>query len=87
MGSPNAFAYLASPTVVAYSAIVGKIDLEGNWDSSKAKYDVRINNKQKNSTRKINLIEGFPSIIQGNIVFCNSNNLNTDGIFPSEFTY
>ncbi len=37
MGSPNAFAYLASPAVVAASAIAGKIDYPWEWKTDKAK--------------------------------------------------
>jgi len=88
MGSPNAKAYLASPAVVASSAISGFVDFFGNIDSESEIIGNVIQNK-KTSKEKIavKIIEGFPKSIEGNIVFCHQNNLNTDGIYPGKYTY
>lgn len=89
MGSPNAQAYLASPAVVASSALAGYITYE--WES-----EVSVNNNigsitlnPKLSSEKINIqiINGFPSIIEGEMIFCYQDNLNTDGIYPGKYTY
>lgn len=88
MGSPNAKAYLASPAVVASSAISGFVDFFGNIDSESEIIGNVIQNK-KTSKEKIavKIIEGFPKSIEGNTVFCHQNNLNTDGIYPGKYTY
>ncbi|KID78649.1 homoaconitase, partial [Metarhizium brunneum ARSEF 3297] len=33
------------------------------------------------------VIPGFPERIEGEIVFCNGDNINTDGIYPGKYTY
>ena len=33
------------------------------------------------------IIEGFPETIEGELIFCHQDNLNTDGIFPGKYTY
>jgi homoaconitate hydratase len=38
-----------------------------------------------NSTVKI--IAGFPEKVQGELLFCHQDNLNTDGIYPGKYTY
>ena len=50
MGSPNAFAYLASPAVVAASAIAGKIDF--NWENGSKQIKAEIKTNKKSSTKK-----------------------------------
>ncbi len=52
MGSPSAFAYLASPAVVAASAIAGQIDYDWRkWKDKKIKAEIKIN--KKSSVKKI----------------------------------
>ncbi len=86
MGSPNAHAYLASPAVVAYSALKGKIDfnLSGNEE---IKAEIKTNKPKKNEPVKVKILDGFPDTISGDIIFCNQDNLNTDGIYPGKYTY
>lgn len=87
MGSPKADAYLASPAVVAASALAGYITFEGNFLNRKIVGEVKVNfSKQKNDTA-INIIPGFPKEISGEIIFCHQDNLNTDGIYPGKYTY
>jgi homoaconitate hydratase len=87
MGSPNAQAYLASPAVVASSAISGYISY--NWDEPKLKLlgEIKVNQKLNNRTAEVKIIEGFPKDLKGELIFCNQDNLNTDGIFPGKYTY
>jgi homoaconitate hydratase len=87
MGSPNAFAYLASPAVVAASAIAGYIDY--NWDNgSKAiKAEIKVNKKSSAKKSSVKILPEFPSVIEGNLLFCHQDNLNTDGIYPGKYTY
>lgn len=86
MGSPNAFAYLASPAVVAASAVAGKITTPygGNGDISAS---IKTNTKQKTEVKAVSIIEGFPKEIIGEVLFCHQDNLNTDGIYPGKYTY
>ncbi len=87
MGSPNAEAYLASPAVVAASAISGKIDYDFNNNEHKVKGTVKVNPKPDRTKEKVEIIEGFPTQIKGNVIFCPADNMNTDGIFPGKYTY
>jgi homoaconitate hydratase len=87
MGSPNAQAFLASPVVVASSAVAGKIFF--NWKDSDTKISAIINENKKKNERidKVNIIENFPESLSGNVIFCHQDNLNTDGIYPGKYTY
>lgn len=91
MGSPNAFAYLASPAVVASSAISGKIDFdcpdEGFHGSVKIKGEIKINKKSSDVKPVVKILPEFPAIIEGDLLFCHQDNLNTDGIYPGKYTY
>ncbi|MEG8947070.1 homoaconitase [Rosettibacter firmus] len=87
MGSPNAIAYLASPAVVAYSAISGYINYEWNEPRKNIIGEIKTNFKNDSDTSTIHIIEGFPRTISGELIFCPQNNLNTDGIYPGKYTY
>jgi homoaconitate hydratase len=87
MGSPNAEAYLASPAVVAASAVAGKIHF--NWGNGNKKIQAEININKKPAAKKSSLkvLSDFPSVIEGDLLFCHQDNLNTDGIYPGKYTY
>ncbi len=87
MGSPNAQAYLASPAVVAASAIAGKIYFKWKDSVTETSAIINVNKKTHGKTDKINIVEGFPKDIRGNVIFCHQDNLNTDGIYPGKYTY
>lgn len=126
MGSIDAKAYLASPEVVAASAISGKISgpgwyekpegwtgvVSGEGDGVKeedrmitadAAFQKVINqldgiieqaeetfgNEQTSeaSTASTEVYPGFPERVEGEIVFCDADNINTDGIYPGKYTY
>lgn len=87
MGSPTAEAYLASPAVVAYSAIQGKISFDFPFSSSELKGEIKSSPKVKTENSETEILEGFSEKIEGDLIFCNQNNLNTDGIYPGKYTY
>ncbi|KAI2641915.1 hypothetical protein GGS26DRAFT_28892 [Hypomontagnella submonticulosa] len=129
MGSTEAKAYLASPEVVAASALQGKIagpgwyqkpegvekviigEGNGNIEQDKAmsigdalekiiaQADSLISGAEQNvvgsETSESNdgeetltdILPGFPEKVEGEIVFCDADNINTDGIYPGKYTY
>lgn len=87
MGSRNAAAYLASPGVVAASAIRGFIDYPGDWPATETNGMMKEKMMPAEAESDIRIIPGFPESLQGEIVFCHQDNLNTDGIYPGKYTY
>lgn len=88
MGSPNAQAYLASPAVVASSAISGKIDYDWkNKDHREIKGSIKINEKKSEYKSSVKIIKGFKPVVEGELIFCHQDNMNTDGIYPGKYTY
>ncbi|HEX2865612.1 MAG TPA: homoaconitase [Ignavibacteriales bacterium] len=87
MGSPNAQAYLASPAVVASSALSGKITYSWTGVSSKLIGSIKESKETVDSESEVNIIKGFPEKITGEIIFCHQDNMNTDGIYPGKYTY
>ncbi len=86
MGSPEAKAYLASPAVVAYSALKGKIDFDFN-EAKEIKAEIKITPPKPKQNVQVKILKGFPEKLSGNIIFCYQDNLNTDGIYPGKYTY
>jgi len=87
MGSPESIAYLASPAVVAASAASGYIDYPMDFEGEQAKGEIEILKKASGEKRSVRVVEGFPSQITGDIIWCHQDNLNTDGIYPGKYTY
>lgn len=97
MGSKDAFAYLASPEVVAASAISGIICGPGNYTPTATSTEIvrsitsttssapPPSSATEESTTPI--LPGFPERISGELVFCDADNINTDGIYPGKYTY
>ena len=86
MGSASAQAYLASPAVVAYSALKGKIDFDLN-EAKQIKAEINITTPKKRESKKVKIINGFNESLAGDLIFCHQDNLNTDGIYPGKYTY
>lgn len=86
MGSKEAQAYLASPAVVAASAVEGHFAMPFEMETETIKADIKINKKTAQSSA-VTIVDGFPEAIEGDIVFCHLDNLNTDGIYPGKYTY
>ena len=92
MGSPNALAYLASPAVVAASAVEGKIVgpkhvVNVPIESSMLEYEHDDTKPVSSLVSELNILEGFPQFIEGEILFCDQDNMTTDGIYPGKYTY
>ncbi len=49
--------------------------------------EIIINQKSATEKSSVNIIQGFPTSMEGDLLFCPSDNLNTDGIYPGKYTY
>lgn len=129
MGSTEAKAYLASPEVVAASALSGKISGSGQYRTPKGwkgvefgkgdgikeedrmitadealdKITGQLNSRvanaeepydtnskpltQQDEERLVSTLPSFPERVVGEILFCDADNVNTDGIYPGSLTY
>ncbi len=87
MGSKNAEAYLASPAVVAASAVAGYITFDNLTDVSEISASVKTNDKAQTQQAEVDIIDGFPESVEGGLIFCLADNMNTDGIYPGKYTY
>jgi len=96
MGHPKAQAYLASPAVVAASAINGYISGPASLDPDalppvKAPtFSISGTSNTSSSspgTSTEPLFPGFPETFRGPLLFAPQDNLNTDGIYPGKYTY
>ena len=88
MGSPNAQAYLASPAVVAASAVAGKITSPFEVEEQTPERSIVVPESKPvaaASTSTVDILDGFPETIEGEIIIVDADNLNTDGIYPGSF--
>jgi homoaconitate hydratase len=87
MGDRDSFVYLASPAVVAASALAGFISAPTNFCERAAGTATRRPEKKARPAGSVQIMEGFPSSVSGRILFIDKDNLNTDGIYGSKHTY
>jgi homoaconitate hydratase len=87
MGDRDAFVYLASPAVVAASALAGFICAPTKFTDKPAGTAARRPEKKMRSVGSVRIMEGFPSSVRGRILFIDKDNLNTDGIYAGKHTY
>ena len=87
MGSRDAQAYLGSPAVIAASAIAGYICSPTRFETSEARYSVKVNEAPDRNAGPVEILDGFPATIAGRALLLPVENLNTDGIYPSTLTY
>ncbi len=88
MGSRDAQCYLASPEVVAASAIAGYIAGPHPFgDFTPARQFVEFAANGKGSSEKVEILPGFPEQVKGRLVFLPQDNLNTDAIYGKDYTY
>ena len=87
MGDRDAFVYLASPAVVAASALAGFISAPTAFSDRPAGIATRRPKKKPRAAASVHIMEGFPASLRGRILFIDKDNLNTDGIYGSKHTY
>src|SRR5690348_11604414 len=102
MGSRDARCYLASPQVVAASAVAGYISsvggLCGDGTSPRlAGLETRpraINRhynefagKESGGSERVEILPGFPERVRGRLIFLAADNINTDQIYGKDYTY
>jgi homoaconitate hydratase len=90
MGDKQGLVYLASPAVVAASAIAGYVCAPERYDAAA----VAGVNKTAVSARPapspgdgVQIIPGFPERIAARLLWLDRDNLNTDGIYAGKHTY
>ncbi len=86
MGSRDAKCYLASPEVVAASAVAGYI--RGHYkmaDRTPAREYQEFSTGA--AAEKVDILPGFPERMQGRLVFLPQDNVNTDAIYGKDYTY
>jgi homoaconitate hydratase len=87
MGDRDAFVYLASPAVVAASALAGFIRAPKSFAEKPAGTATRRPQKKSRPPASVQIMKGFPSSVRGRVLFIDKDNLNTDGIYGSKHTY
>jgi homoaconitate hydratase len=87
MGDRDAFVYLASPAVVAASALAGFIRAPKSFAEKPAGTATRRPQKKSRPPASVQIMEGFPSSVRGRVLFIDKDNLNTDGIYAGKHTY
>jgi len=87
MGSREALCYLASPAVVAESAIRGYIAAPRSFQSTPVRGTCTVNQRPARPRSATEIIEGFPTSVSGRIIYLPQDNLNTDGIYGKDVTY
>ena len=92
MGSRDAQAYLASPPVVAASAVAGRIagpavlreEITPSWEPERDYAELETPRMEEES---VEILPGFPEKVTGRLVLLPADNLNTDGIYSKDYTY
>jgi len=79
--------YLASPAVVAASAVAGYICSPSPFVATEARYYVQRNPAPVRAAAEIEILDGFPDSIEGRALYLRQDNLNTDGIYAGKWTY
>ena len=87
MGSDDAQCFLASPEVVAASALAGYIRGARRFSdrTPERRYQELSANVVAGET--VEILSGFPERIKGRLVFVAQDNLNTDAIYGKDHTY
>ena len=86
MGSRDAKCYLASPEVVAASAVAGYI--RGPHEISGREPSRSYTEFAATATgEKVDILPGFPESVHGRLVFLPQDNVNTDAIYGKDYTY
>ena len=87
MGSRDAKCYLASPEVVAASAVAGYIRGPHEFANRAPQRAYSEFISAAGGTEKVDILAGFPQRVQGRLVFMPQDNVNTDAIYGKDYTY
>jgi homoaconitate hydratase len=86
MGSRDAVCYLASPAVVAASALAGRITGPVEFEERALVTSIRGQDGPP-PVGATEILPGFPGEIRGELVWLPKDNMNTDGIYGKDVTY
>jgi homoaconitate hydratase len=87
MGSRDAQCYLASPEVVAASALAGYIRGARRFPEAKPVRRYQEFAVEGQSSERIDILPGFPPRLNGRLVLMPQDNVNTDAIYGKDYTY
>jgi len=87
MGSRDAQCYLASPEIVAASAVAGYITGSRPFPDIEPARRYQELPAPMYSPERVEILPGFPEQLQGRVVFMCSDNINTDAIYGKDHTY
>ena len=87
MGSRDAQCYLASPEVVAASAVAGFIRGPQEFADREPVRVYQELNAAGAASEKVEILPGFPARVTGRLVFMPQDNVNTDAIYGKDYTY
>ena len=87
MGSRDAKCYLASPEVVASSAIAGYICGPHEFANRMPQRAYKELTSASGGAEKVEILAGFPQRVKGRLVFVPQDNVNTDAIYSKDYTY
>ncbi len=87
MGDRSAQCYLASPAVVAASALAGFIASPFASGESLPEAALTANPSLGRTAGASSTLEGFPPKLRGRLLYLPQDNLNTDGIYGKDWTY
>ncbi len=87
MGSRDAKCYLASPEVVAASAVAGYIRGPHEFPAASPRREFQELMVASGGAEKVEILAGFPQRVRGRVVFMPHDNVNTDAIYGKDYTY
>jgi homoaconitate hydratase len=87
MGSRDAQCYLASPEVVAASALAGYICGPSTLPRHEVQRQCAVFAPPVHAGEAVEILPGFPDIVRGRLILLPQDNLNTDGIYGKDYTY
>ncbi len=87
MGDRAGLVYLGSPAVVAASAVAGYICAPTRHEAARAAYSITRRAKAPTAPARVSVIEGFPAMVRGRLLWLDKDNMNTDGIYAGKHTY
>jgi homoaconitate hydratase len=87
MGSRDARCYLASPAVVAASAVAGYITGPDRFESRAQVSAFEAQRTAADGDESVEILPGFPDRMKGRLILLPQDNLNTDGIYGKDYTY